>query len=496
MFRFRLDAYAKWDAPLINIIGKILFFMGLTLLIPVLVALYYGESTDPFLLPAVFCFIISVPVTALFKTSGDLRITDGLFFVATLPLVLTVIGSIPYMLMGFSGVDAIFEALSGFTITGSTILSQSDFYIQPNSMFIWRGMTQWIGGIAVILMFMSLLPLLGIGGKSTFMNEVSGSVTRNYSERLKDSVRQFVTIYAILTAMMMIMCVLLGVDFVGSACLSMSTVSTGGFLNIPTVADYSVAVQIVTMVFMFMGGTNFYLHFRAIYKRDFYGYFKNTEFRIMLIWFLVASVIVFILVAGVSGGVDASITGYKDVLFTVISIGSTTGFSYSDFFLWPSAAVMILLVMMFLGGSSGSTSGGVKIYRGILLIRYIKVAVKKTIHPRAIFDLKVDGASVSENAMTSSMAVILLFLMTIAIGSIVAMMMGFDAVHAFCNTVSQLMNSGPAFTADGSFASVSVGSKILFSVMMWIGRIEIVMALVLITPSFWKEFLRGRSKTG
>lgn len=496
----KLDSHAVWDGPMINIIGKIIFFIGLILIIPSLTAVIYNESVSPFIYPAIACFIISIPMFTLFRLSKNMRSSEGLLIIILAWILVIGIGLVPFVMLGMDPVDALFESTSGFTTTGSTILTTFDD--QPYSILLWRAVSHWVGGIAVILIFTAMLPLLGIGGRAVSPNETYGSGSKNFSARIKDVGREFAQIYVAFTLVLLVLCVLLGVDVFDSLCIALSTIATGGFLPTMSLGDYSIAVQLLVMVFMFLGGTNFYLHYRAIYKREVSGYVRNTEFKTMLVWYIIASVVIFAILIGLTGEpkqIDSTLEGYKDVLFTVISLGTTTGFATVDYGLWTSVSVLgLLVIIMFLGGSAGSTAGGVKINRAVLVFKYLRTAVLKIIHPRAIFDVKMDGNSVGNDSVSSAVAIVMLFGITALAGTIIAMMFGIDGADAISMVVSSISNAGPGFGTEygpfGSFAALPASLKVVLSVIMWLGRLEIVMALVIVTPSFWKEISRAKTK--
>lgn len=489
------ESRGRWEGPILNLTGKILFFMGIILLMPALAALICSEDVVPFLVPSVICLVISVVLGLLFRSPRNIKPAEGLLMVSFTLILAILVGAVPFMMAGFPFTDAFFESASGFTTTGSTVIQ--DLSGMPRSILFWRSLSQWIGGIGFILIFMSVLPLLGLGGRSMTINEVSGSGSKNFSARIRDVAKQFAAIYLVLTGIMLLICVILGVSVFESICMALSTISTGGFLPVGSMASYSVAIQIVAMVFMFLGGTSFYLHYRAIYRKDFSGYLKNTEFKTMAVWFLLISMLLFAILVG-SDTMSLNPEGFKDVLFTVVSLGTTTGLVTTDYGLWPFAALFLLGMVMFMGGSSGSTAGGVKIYRGVLMSKYLKVAMQKIIHPRAIFDIKIDDNSIEDNAMSSALAVVMLFCLTIVVAAAVLLIYVDDPMDSISLVLSSVTNVGPAmggsYSPMDAFADLGGGVKIFLGILMWIGRMEIIMAIVLFTPVFWKEILRGRAR--
>jgi Trk-type K+ transport systems, membrane components len=496
----KLSAYAKWDGPIIHMIGNITGILGTVMLLISIIALYFGEDVKPFLYPGLLCILAAIPMVALFAIEKNLRPADGLLMVTATWLLVIGIGSIPFLMFDFPIVDAIFESASGFTTTGSTIIN--DVGTLPNSLLLWRSATQWFGGIATILIVISILPMLGIGGKSMLLNETFGSGTKNFTARIKDTAKQFVMIYMGLTIILAVMCIILGAGVLESVCITMSTISTGGFLPVNSMDVYNSAIHLTLMVFMFLGGTNFYLHYRAVYEKDPSVYAKNSEFKTMALWFIAVAVLMFLIITGTTG--DAKIVGttseeFGNVLFTVVSIGTGTGYVAVDHSIWAAGGALFLIIaLMFIGGSSGSTSGGIKIYRGVFMVKYLKNAMQKLIHPRAVFDVKLDGGSIDQDTLSSAVAVVMLFFITLLIGSVVAVIFGHSPMDAFSLVLSSVTNTGSSFSADhgplDSLSDLSGGMKIFLAILMWLGRLEIIMALVLIMPAFWKEMIRGRAR--
>jgi len=481
-----VSKYARWDAPLLNVLGYVFLAFGIIAVLQATVAAYYDEPLAPFLYPAFGSMLISLPLITLFKRVKNMRVSEGLLLIMLSWLVVIIMGSIPFIMSGMSIVNAIFETTSGFTTTGASIIDPSALGAWPHSIIMWRAATHWIGGMAVILIFMMLLPLLGSGASSVSINETQGAGPRKFSARTRDTVRQFMLIYIGFSVILALVCKGLGVPLFDAICIAMSTISTGGFLPVASLGEYSVWVQMTVMMFMFLGGTSFYLHYRAIYGRKISEYFKNTEFKAMLAWFIFAISLIFVILTIQTHIVDMTLNTFKDVVFTVISLGTTTGFTTTDITTWE-AAVFVLLLVMFLGGSSGSTAGGAKVYRFVLLAKYIKAAVLKTIHPRAIFDIKMDGESTSADSISSAISIMMLFFITAMAGALLAMLFGYSIIDSISMSIASISNTGLALGSSGDFTAIPDALKMIMAGLMWIGRMEILMAMALFLPSFWKE---------
>ncbi|MDY0293831.1 MAG: TrkH family potassium uptake protein [Candidatus Methanomethylophilaceae archaeon] len=488
--RFKIDRSARWEGPTVHLVGIIVFGISVSLAVPVSAAVLLGEDPLPFAAPMAFCLCASLLMMSLFRMhDGPMKAVDGLIMIGCAWLAAVAIGVIPYIMFGMPPADAIFESASGFTTTGSTIMSDIESW--PRSLLLWRSMTQWVGGIATILIFLFLMPMLGFGGRTFFNNELSGSGSRNFTARMADAAKHFAIIYGALSVVLLVTLVVLGVDIYESLCMMFSTVSTGGFMcTNDSLAGYGGLVQSIVILFMLLGGTNFYLHYKAIYKRDPRSYFRSSEFVMMVLWFLLASAIIFVLLG--AGGLEQ----YKDVLFTVVSLGTSTGFATVDYSLWAGAAIAVILAVMLVGGSSGSTAGGIKVGRLLIVHKYILNGLNALIHPRAIYDVKVDGDTVEKDYVSSAVIVFMLFLGTIMVSGIVLAALGMGIQDAFVSAITAICNVGPAlgpYGPYGSFAELDDVSKVFMGFIMWVGRLEIATALVMLTPGFWKEYVMGHN---
>ncbi|MDR0777879.1 MAG: hypothetical protein LBE48_00345 [Methanomassiliicoccaceae archaeon] len=491
LYRFNI-----WESTLLRAIGYSLAGVGLALLIPILYDLSTGSDVMPFLVPMLFCLCVSLPLILLFASGKDLRPVDGLLTIVAIWCVVTLVSAIPFVLCGMTFIDGFFESVSGFTTTGATVISDFDQY--QKGLFLWRSFTQWIGGIAIILIFVTLFPMLGLGGRSVFKDEVSAFGPKNFSSRMRDTAKEFCIVYGILSGIFLIACLMMGVNIFESFCLTFSTISTGGFLPFQSdtgVGVYPVYVQMLVIVFMFLGGTNFYLHYQRIYRKKGTGYLGNSEFRFMLILFAFISVIVFGLTYGVAG--TDVLTHAVETLFTVVSFGTTAGYVVSDIGGWIAvpAAMGILFLLMLIGGSSGSTSGGVKTGRAVAVLRSMMSDFNKRIHPRAVSDVKLGKETLDDNIISAAYVLVILFIFTIIAGylCLLALEPSLNGEGALMISLSTVTNTGFAdpYLSDGGFATFSGPSKILLSVLMWVGRLEVGTAVIVFTPFFWREVRRG-----
>lgn len=492
----------RWESTTLQLTGLIELIFGIMLLVPAAFAMYYGEDAMPFLAPIPVLLVLGSFQYLTCSGSRAFRSVNGIVLVAVCWLVMFAIGTVPYLLCGIGLVDAVFESVSGITTTGLSVMG--DLSAQELSLLIWRSLTQWIGGITVVLIFLYFLPMVG-QGRGLFHNELAGSGSSDYSQRTRTAARSFILIYVVLSAINLALLLLLGVDPVEALCLMFTTISTGGLLIFNgSFAVYSEAVQWITVLFMFLGGTNFYLHYRALYRRERGVYRRSSEFRTMVVWFLAISVVVFLLlVQSMSAeGEDLTLSGvyetFKDAVFTTVSLGTTTGFYVADFTQWPSQCMILLMMVALIGASASSTSGGLKIGRLSIIYEYIKNGFRTMIHSNAVYSVKVDGSSVDDSVVSSALVVFMMYFITLLVGGVIFMIFGYDMVDSIGLSISAVSNGGMGFGnfgPTGDFAGMEDPIKIILTVLMWIGRLEIVTALIMLTPGFWKDvWLNERSR--
>ncbi|AMK13820.1 potassium transport protein TrkH [methanogenic archaeon mixed culture ISO4-G1] len=488
-----LTGLARWKSTEIKVLGGIEFILGLTLLAPALYASIIGEDSSIFFNPGIVSMILGAIQFLLFAPSENFRTVNGVILVALVWLVMFAIGSFPFYFAGLSPVDAIFESVNGFTTTGSTTLE--DVSMWPVSLLLWRSTSQWIGGISVVLIFIYLLPMFGMG-RLFFTNELEGSGSSQFTMRLKTAGKSFILVYMLLTIINFILLILCNAGIKDAFCLAMTTISTGGLIiSNNSLMDFNVYIQIVTMAFMFIGGVNFYLHFKAIYGRNPKVYLENYELRHLLRWFIIASLIIFVIYAVPkynSANIDLGtiLLDYKDSLFTVISIGTTTGASVIDYSGFSSIGIFVLIVLMLVGSSAGSTSGGIKFTRIRVLIRFFNNSMKNVLHPNAVYTIKMDGENVEDSRVLSAVTISLLYLTTTFFGTAVILTQGLPFIDALGLSLGSLTNTGVGFGnfgPMGGYSTLSDSIKIFIMLLMWIGRLEITLALVFLTPQFWSD---------
>jgi trk system potassium uptake protein TrkH len=419
----------------------------------------------------------------------DVGKREGFAIVALGWVVASLFGCLPFILSGVipSFTDAFFETMSGFTTTGATILPNIEAV--PFGVLFWRSLTQWIGGMGIILLSVAILPLLGVGGMQLFDAEVPGLTVEKLTPRISHTARILWMVYALFTALEAGLLMIGGMSLFDALCHSFTTLSTGGFStkNASIAHFQSPFIQYVIITFMFIAATNFTLHYRAL-KGDVKGYFQNNEFVFYLLVVLGAVLVVSIGIASdYLPGVEEK---FRAALFQAVSITTTTGFITADYQLWAPAVQLIFMLMMFHGGSAGSTAGGMKLARILLMLKNGSNEIKRLVHPKAVIPVRFNGRAVEQEIITEVLAFFGLFISLFVFMTIVMAALGMDIKSAAGAVAATLGNIGPGFGSVGpvdTYAHVPVLGKWVLSFCMLTGRLELFTILVLFSPVFWKR---------
>lgn len=491
-------------ALVVHVCGVIVRVFGAMFLVPLGVALLYGERRDA----AGFAGAAAITATLghLMRRAGGtsaeeaverMRRVEGLTVVAASWLIIAQVTALPYVWAGLGPVDALFEAMSGLTTTGATVLR--DFSDYGRGLFLWRALTQWLGGMGVIALFVAILPRLGIGGRELFFAEAPGPSEDKVSPQIRRTAALLWRLYAVLTALMVIALWLAGLSLFDAVCNAMATLAAGGFSPHPlSIAGYqNAAVEWIVIVFMFVAGANFALQYRALARRDPKVLLGDDELRAYTLVVVVASV----LLALALGGAAGLATTIRTSLFQVLSILTTTGFASVDFQLWNEQAKMVLLVLMFIGGCAGSASGGPKVVRHLVLARYTLQNLRRALHPRAVLPVKLGGRVVPEPILQVIVVFFLFYLLVFSICTGIVVSLGADIVTGITATIACLGNIGPGFNQVGpmaNFADLHPLSRVALTLAMWIGRLEVLTVLIVLSPEVWRSgqwSADGRSRT-
>jgi len=474
---------------ILYILGSLLCIEGGLLLLPVVVELLYGgENCLPIFYSSAIAFVIGgICWYANKNCSKESGKREGFIIVGTVWIVFAFFGSFPFILSGYvpSMTDAFFEAMSGFTTTGSTIIS--DVESLPHGLLFWRALMQFTGGIGILVLCIAVLPIFGVGSMNLFQAETSSvPINEKFRPRIKDGARHIFRIYLILTALCMFS-YLPGMNLFDAVCHAFSTLSIGGFsTKSASMGAYSAYIQYVTMLFMILGSCSFVLFFYA-WKREFRKITQNDEFRFYMLMILIVSLFV---CAGLLLSNQDAEPAIRDGLFNAVSMISTTGYAVNDYMRWSPPMWLVVFLASFIGGCAGSTAGGMKMVRFLLLVRVIPMQLKKIIHPNAIIQVKLNRQNVPEEKMSRTLAFFMIFLCIYVVGVLVLTISGLNFTTAAGASIACLSNTGLGLDMTGpsnNFAHLSIVAKWACCFLMLFGRLEIYSILILFSPEFWRK---------
>jgi len=476
---------------IVNILGFLLVIEGLFMFLSIPVTLIYGESDFT-------VFLISGGITILIggiswfftrDAQKNLYRREGYIIVTLGWLLFSLFGTLPFIISGSipSFTNAFFETMSGFTTTGASILD--DIESLSHGILFWRSITQWIGGMGMIVLSLAILPLLGIGGMQLFIAEVPGVTYDKLHPRIRGTAARLWLIYIIFTVSEIILLWIAGMDVFDAVCHSFTTMATGGYSTKQASIAYwdSPFIQYIIIVFMIVAGTNFTLSYFALHFR-FDKVYNNEEFR-----YYIGFIFVFTLIIGLGLFMSLDLNpeeAFRISLFQVVSIITTTGFITSDYLSWISVLGVFIFFLMFFGGSAGSTGGGVKIMRVVLLIKNSALELKRLIHPNAVIPVRFNHQLLDSQITTNVLAFISFYLIIIVISMLGMSALGYDLDTSLGAVTTCIGNIGPGFGEVGpafNFNHVPDIGKWFLSFLMMVGRLEIFTVLVLFSPNFWKK---------
>ncbi|MEX2496079.1 MAG: TrkH family potassium uptake protein [Woeseia sp.] len=476
-----------------RILGLLLMLFSLTMLTPLIVsALFIGEPWKPFIggfaLTLASGFFVWLPVR---NARRELRLRDGFLVVASFWIVLGTFGSLPFILSEqpvMTVTDAIFESMSGLTTTGATVLTGLDNL--PKAILFYRQQLQWLGGMGIIVLAVAILPMLGIGGMQLYRAETPGPVKDNkLTPRVAETAKALWYLYLSFTILCTLGYVFAGMTWFDAISHAFSTVAIGGFSTHDLSIGYfdSAAVDLVAILFMFLAGINFALHFFSWRYLNFSYYLENPEFRaycFVLLWVSVISV-ASLWVAGTYGDFRS---GFIHGLFQAVSIGTTTGFTTADWASWPGGLPVLLMFASFIGGSAGSTGGGIKVVRWLLIYKQGMREIVRLVHPSAEIPVKLGLHAVPVRVIDAVWGFFSVYMIVFGVMMLAMLVTGLDQVTAFAAVAATLNNLGPGLgDVAGGFMHVNDVAKWIGVACMLLGRLEIFTLLVLLTPTFWRR---------
>lgn len=473
----------------LRILALLVAVLGAFQMLPLAIAVAFGEAPRPWLVSCVSLILPSLLVARLARPADRLlRPRDAYLVVAAGWLLASVAGAVPYLLTGTLGpADAIFESVSGFTTTGATTMTKIEG--TPAALLFWRSLTQWLGGMGIILFAVAVLPLLGIGGMQLLRVEVPGPVMDKLRPRVIETARRLWAIYVGLTALEWFALVVAGMSPFDAVNHAFTTLATGGFStrDASIGAFHSAAVEWIVIVFMALAGVNFVLHYRAL-TEGFRSASRDAEFRYYVGMLVVASLVVALaLPADHTRDVEE---GVRNAVFGVVSVATTTGYGTVDFERWSPLAQLVLLQLMILGGMAGSTAGGVKSLRALIGFRALRASIEKLVHPRAVRPVKYNDRAVPEDVVAGIWAFLTAYFAIAAFAAAVVAQAGYDLVTAASASLTALGNVGPGLGQVGPFDNFShmpAHVKMVLSFSMLAGRLEVFTFLVLLQPGFWRR---------
>ncbi len=484
--------------------GLLLLCNGCFMWISALVSFGYNDgATEGILLAGLITILLgALLMYATNKHRKELQKREGYLIVTFGWVFMSLTGSLPYILTDSIPVftNAFFETISGYTTTGATIME--DIEVMPEGILIWRSITHWIGGMGIIVLAIAILPLLGIGGMQLFAAEAPGPAGDKLHPRITDTAKRLWLIYVGYTIAETVLLSVAGMSVFDAVNHSLSTLSTGGFSTKNASVAYwndTPLIQYIIIVFMFLAGTNFVLSYFA-FKRKFSRIFRDNEFKTYLLAIFGLTLVVALIIY-FQADVEASTIAHPQVLgqaessarhalFQVLAVVTTTGFVTADFTAWTPFLTLFFFGLMFLGGSAGSTSGGIKIVRHLILIKNGILEFKRTLHPNAILPVRYNKKAVQQPIVFNVLAFFILYMLSFIVGVLVFAWLGLDFKTALGGAASSLGNVGPALGDLGpveNYASLPYVAKWWASFLMLIGRLELFTVLILFTPSFWKN---------
>ncbi|MFC1590991.1 TrkH family potassium uptake protein [Thermodesulfobacteriota bacterium] len=477
---------------ILRIQGFLLIFLGISMCAPALVAVAYGDfDVQAFLLSIIITLLTGLLLIFIYPASEkQISHREGFIIVSLGWILAAFFGSLPFVFSETfpTFTDAYFETVSGFTTTGATIIA--DIEAMPHAILFWRSMIQWLGGMGIILFSIAILPLLGIGGMQLYKAEVPGPVVEKIKPRIAETARSLWKVYILLSLAEMLLLMLAGMNLFDAVCHTFTTMATGGFStkNKSIESFNNSYIEIIIIVFMFAAGMNFALHYRVFHGK-LKSFIHDKEFLFYACFLCGATLLCTISLQ--FGSVEGDIaTRLRLAAFQATSIMTTTGYSTANFNVWPYFAQYILLLLMFVGGCAGSTGGGIKCIRILVILKRCYRELFYIIHPHAVASVKISGKTIPENILRGLTGFVILYVLIFIIGSLAMSMCGLDFMTAVSAVAASLGNIGPGFAGVGpyeNFLFIPATGKWMLILLMLLGRLEIFTLLILFVPEFWRR---------
>lgn len=477
-----------------NALGLTMIYIGFVVLIPVIVALYYKDynSIQPFITAALiscsigYLFRKFIPNATTLENLNDIKKAEALFIVALSWIIFGIISAIPYLFYGLSPLNSIFESVSGITTTGATILTH---YNYPQAFFFWRSLTQWLGGLGIIVLFIAILPQFAVAGRQMFFAEAPGPTEDKFTPRIRNTASALWKIYAGLTVIQIILLVFGGMSCFDAICNSFSTLAAGGFSPNPEsiMGYHSNYITWVTLIFMFLAGASFNIQYRAIIQKNPLVLLKNEEFK--LYFSLVILMALLITISLIFNTHTSLFSSFTHALYQVISITTSTGSASADFITWDYTSKILLFIVMFMGSCAGSAGGGIKMVRWLIVYKCMKSELLRILHPNAIVNIKVDNKTVAPEVARQIIVYVFYYFLIFGITSIIISIIEHNSTIGLSCSITGLGNIGPGFAKStgpiANFDSINPISKIIMIFNMMVGRLELIPFMVMLQKDFW-----------
>lgn len=477
---------------IIYIIGFLIMLVGAFMLTALPFSIYFKTNDfNSILISGLITISVGAVLWNFTRKTEDKEIKkrEGYIIVSLGWIVMALFGSLPFFIHGVipEFTDAFFETMSGFTTTGATILE--DIESVPEGLLYWRSLTQWLGGMGIIVLSLAILPILGIGGMQLFVAEVPGVTKDKIHPRIQETAKRLWGIYLILTVVQAVLLLFGGMNFFDAVNHSFTTMATGGFStkNASIAHFQNPFIEYVIIIFMFFAGMSFTLHYYLLHK-NFKILKSNEEFKFYFYIIIGLTIVISLsLIISQNFGLEKA---FRDSLFHIVSLITTTGFITADYEKWTSFSQIVFFILLFFGGCAGSTGGGIKIVRHYLLLKNSLLEFRRLIHPRAVIPVRMNNTSISPEIISNVLAFFLLYIIIFIIGSVIMSVLGVDFLTSIGSTATCLGNVGPGIGSVGpvyNFHEIPWLGKWVLSILMLIGRLEIFTVLIIFTSYFWKK---------
>ena len=476
-----------------NILSMLLKQVGFMFLIPIVAALLLHETKEiiPFLIAGIVSyfsgFVFSIN-NADKKDIDNIKKTESLTTVLFAWILFSLMCSIPYLFYGFNFTNACFESVSGVTTTGGTIIQ--NFTLYPKTLFFYRSLTQWIGGMGIVVLFIAVLPKIAVAGRQMFYAEAPAPTEDKATPRIRYTASWLWGLYSTFTVLEIIALKFLGLDFYNSIVTSLSTVATGGFSHLAGgIADYNnIKISICVLIFMYIAGINYILIYRTIKNKSFTSLFKSEEFKVYSLLIILLSLCLTVSLC-INSNYEFK-TALLNSFFEIVTTMTTTGFAIDNYINWDTASKTILFLAFFTGGCAMSTSGGIKIIRWIFIFKYLKRELNKIIHPKGVYPIKLENSVINIDIITQMVAFIAFYFAIFALGAFLIAILEKNAIVAISTSATAIGNIGPAFDSIGpmdSFFGLHTLTKWILIFLMLVGRLEIIPFIAILNKDLWKS---------